>query len=124
MPASSVLLVEDDEDFAALVARGLERAGFRVHACGDAEAALELADDIKVDVALVDIGLPGADGYTLASALRARPDIEGLWVIAVTGRDTDADRKRAQSAGMDMFLTKPVDVDDLAEILRALPAPV
>jgi len=69
------------------------------------------------DVMLVDIGLPGMDGYDLARRVRSRPEARGVALIALTGYGQVEDRRRAQAAGFDLHLTKPVDPERLEKVL-------
>jgi CheY-like chemotaxis protein/anti-sigma regulatory factor (Ser/Thr protein kinase) len=112
-----VLVVEDNGDAREMLTALVELGGHMVQAAEDGLCALELAQSWKPDVALVDIGLPGIDGYELARRLRARPDRPRL--IAITGYGQHADRQRAADAGFDAHFVKPVDP---AQLLSALTA--
>jgi CheY-like chemotaxis protein len=102
-----VLIVEDNRDAAKALQIGLRLLGCEVDVAHDAVEALALVDEHVPAVALVDLGLPGMDGYELAARLRDRAPIA---VIAVTGSDRDADRARARDAGFVQYLIKPVDL--------------
>ena len=71
----------------------------------------------RPEVVLLDIGLPGMDGYEVASRLRADPQVESALIVALTGYGQEDDRQRALAAGFDHHLTKPVDLDALRELL-------
>ncbi|MEO7577792.1 MAG: response regulator, partial [Massilia sp.] len=93
--------------------------GHRIALAFDALSALAQANRNMPDAALLDIGLPGMDGYELAGLLRARPGGERLRIIAVTGYGQDSDRARALASGFDQHLSKPVDLAHLDELLQA-----
>ncbi|HET7292941.1 MAG TPA: hybrid sensor histidine kinase/response regulator, partial [Vicinamibacteria bacterium] len=108
-----VLIVEDNADARAVLKLLLEGAGHEVHEASDGPSGLEAARRLDVDVALVDLGLPGLDGYEVARQVRAvgRP----LRLIAVSGYSSDEHRAKAGAAGFDAFLAKPVTAEALAE---------
>jgi len=111
-----VMVVDDNEDAARALGEALEFQGHQVKVVFSAPDALALAAQFQPDVGLLDIGLPGMDGYELALRLRqqsARP----LRLIAVTGYGQDSDRQRAADAGFDHHLTKPVDLSRLEALL-------
>jgi PAS domain S-box-containing protein len=118
-----VLLVEDNRDAAESLTMLLELHGHRVRAVGDAGAALEAANAEPPDVALVDIGLPGIDGYELARRLRARDDRPVPLLVALTGYGLERDKELAAAAGFDAHLVKPVDLDELRRLLGTVTTP-
>jgi signal transduction histidine kinase len=111
-----VLLVEDNDDARVTLQRILQADGHLVSAARDARAGLEAAIAGSPTVAIVDIGLPGMDGYQFARAMRERLG-HGVRLIAVTGYGAEADRRRAMEAGFDAHLTKPVDIDRLLALI-------
>jgi len=115
-----VLVVDDNVDAAECIGVMLEMKGHQVEVVHDGFAAVETAKRDKPDVILLDIGLPGRDGYEVAQILRADPDFADTKIIAVTGYGKDEDRRRTKAAGMDHHLTKPVDPDHLDQLLRVL----
>lgn len=113
-----ILIVEDDELVAEAVARGLTLSGFAVDRTGSAESAESALRSETFDLAVVDIGLPGADGLTLVR--RLRNEGSGLPILVLTARDTLADKVRALDLGADDFLMKPFEQAELAARCRAL----
>ncbi len=87
-----VLLVDDNEDQTSTLQALLELTGYEVRAAGDGRAGLELAATFRPDVAILDIGLPDMDGYDLARAIRANPDLREMFLIAQTGWGQAGDR--------------------------------
>lgn len=115
-----VLVVEDDPVVAESMVVFLELEGYRVRSAGGAEAALELIDEFKPQVALIDIGLPGQDGYALAERIRQRPDCANLKLLAVSGYGHAEAVQRSRQAGFDQHLVKPVEPDMLCAILARI----
>jgi signal transduction histidine kinase len=116
-----VLVVEDHDDAREMLVHLLRLDGHEAHEARDGREALEAARRLRLDAALVDIGLPGLDGYEVARRLRAAPDTAGLLLVAVTGYGLPEDRDRSQVAGFDEHLVKPVTADALARALAARP---
>ena len=115
----NVLVVEDSDDARELVTMWLEMAGHKVESAGDGHSGLELALANRPDAALVDIGIPGMDGYELAKSLRAAETDYHVHLIAVTGYGRPEDKARALDAGFDAYLVKPVDGKMLQKALEA-----
>jgi len=113
-----VLVVDDNEDAAELLALGLEAAGHTVVTTLDAPRALAALETFTADVAILDIGLPGMDGYELASRIRAQRPHVGL--IALTGYGQPADRERTREAGFQIHLVKPTSVERVLDALASL----
>jgi signal transduction histidine kinase/CheY-like chemotaxis protein len=117
-----VLIVDDNTDAAAMLRVLLEGAGYEVRTAADGMAALEMLEGFVPDVALLDIGLPGMDGYELAGRLRADVRLAGLRLVALTGYGREPDRARAIAMHFDEHLVKPVESEKLLEVLAALVA--
>jgi PAS domain S-box-containing protein len=108
-----VLLVDDNEDARMLLADLLARFGHSVKAAADGPSALAVLEVFKPDVAILDIGLPGMDGYELAMRIREMPDHKQLRLFALTGYGQPRDVTHAKDAGFEVHLVKPIDVDRL-----------
>jgi CheY-like chemotaxis protein len=119
-PSRRVLVVEDNEDSREMLQMLLESAGHVVETSADGPSGLARLQAFKPDVALIDVGLPGLDGYALARMVRAQPDISGIRLVALTGYGQAEDRARALAAGFDRHVTKPVDPFVLEALVRAL----
>jgi len=117
-PGLKVMVVDDNEDAAQAVGEALELLGYEVHVMFGAPEALASEGRLRPDVCLLDIGLPGMDGYELAQRLRQQAGQRPLRLIAVTGYGQDSDRRRAAEAGFDNHFTKPVDLMTLDGLLR------
>ena len=112
-----VLVVEDSADARESLRMLLELAGHVVETSEDGPGGLAKLTVFRPDVALIDVGLPGIDGYTLARLARSRPETRGIRLVALTGYGRTEDQRRALAAGFDVHLTKPVDVPTLQSVL-------
>ena len=115
-----ILVVDDNVDAAETLAQLLRDVGYEVRTAPDGAAALALVDSFMPELAMVDIGLPGMDGYELARRLRADSRVPRLRLVALTGYGREPDRVRALQAQFDEHLVKPVAADRLLEVLRRL----
>ena len=113
-----VLVVDDNEDAALLVSELLQDAGYEVRAAFDPNAALDEVKTFEPDVAILDIGLPGMDGYALGSELRAR--LPHAQLIALTGYGQASDRQRSRDEGFAEHLVKPLDGTRLLAAVKAV----
>ena len=115
-----VLIVEDNDDARDMLRHLLTRTGHEVHEAADGLAGLYQVLALRPDAAVIDIGLPGLDGYEVARRIRADGDA-GVLLVAVTGYGQSGDRQRSTEAGFDAHLTKPVDPVALEALLVNLP---
>jgi CheY-like chemotaxis protein len=113
----SVLIVEDNDDARESLQLLLESLGHRVLSAPDGPRALALAEHQRPEVVLIDLGLPGLDGYAVARAFRASPSGKTLMLIAVTGYGQAEDRRRSKDAGFDAHLVKPVSENVLSTLI-------
>jgi PAS domain S-box-containing protein len=114
-----VLIVDDNRDAAESLSMLLELSGHEVRVAHLGSAALTLAQSLRPDIALLDIGMPDLSGYEVARALRLEPWATDLQLIALTGWGQDEDRRRALEAGFDYHLTKPIDLDQLQRLMAS-----
>jgi PAS domain S-box-containing protein len=117
-----VLVVDDNRDSAESLALLLRLFGNDVRTAHDGRQGLVVAETYRPDVVLLDIGLPGLNGYEVARQLRERPKLAGVVLVALTGFGTEEDRRQARAAGFDHHMVKPVDLDALQELLVSLGA--
>jgi CheY-like chemotaxis protein len=115
-----LLLVDDNQDAAETLAAVLRDMGYQVRTAADARSAIALFDEYAPELAVLDIGLPGMNGYELAEALHQQAGPRTPPLIALTGYGSPADRAKAMAAGFQERLVKPVDLDELAETIRRL----
>lgn len=119
--AQRILLVEDSPDVAESFAALLRMMGHKVQVAPNGDAGLEAARTFRPNVAFLDIGLPGMDGYELAQRLRSEY-ADTLPLVALTGYGQEEDRQRAREAGFDYHLLKPVRIEELEQVLNTLSA--
>jgi CheY-like chemotaxis protein len=112
-----VLVVDDNVDAAATLDLLLRSLGHETRVAHDGMKALEIAHQFRPEVILLDIGMPGLDGYEVARRLRAMNHGTSFRIVAVTGWGQDADRSKAKEAGFDLHLVKPVDLGVLSKVL-------
>jgi two-component system cell cycle response regulator DivK len=119
-----VLLVEDDYDNTALAQQVLSYHGATVHAAEDGRQALEILKTVTPTVMLVDLAMPGMDGWELLKQVRSNPEQAAIPMIAVTAHAMPESKARALASGFDGYITKPyslkVFVDDIRSLLENL----
>ena len=112
-----ILIVDDNRDGANSLAMMLRLLGTETSTAYDGLEGVEVAERVRPDVILLDIGLPKLNGYEACRRIRAQSWGKGITVIAVTGWGQDEDRRRSQNAGFDHHLVKPVDPNALTRVL-------
>jgi two-component system, cell cycle response regulator DivK len=120
---AKILLVEDNELNRDMLSRRLSRRGYLVVEATDGEAALALAASERPDLILMDMSLPGLDGWEATRRLKAAPATRPIPVIALTAHAMVADRERSLAAGCDDFDTKPVEIERLLGKIARLLSP-
>jgi CheY-like chemotaxis protein len=120
--ARHIVIIEDHADGRNSLHTLLSLLGHRVETAEDGPRGVELVLRSRPQVALIDLGLPGLDGFAVARKLRAELDGE-VYLVALTGFGQNEDRRKTQEAGFDAHLVKPVDVQELTRLLDALPWP-
>jgi CheY-like chemotaxis protein len=115
-----ILVVDDNRDSADSLAMLLRTSGAIAHTAYDGASALEAISYQQPDVVVLDLGMPGMDGYSVAEQIRRRPDNERVTLIALSGWGQEQDRLRSLAAGFDHHLTKPVDLNALQGLFSSL----
>jgi signal transduction histidine kinase/CheY-like chemotaxis protein len=123
-PSRRVLVVDDNRDAAQSLALLLGVAGHQTRICHDGPSCLEAAAEFRPEAVLLDIGLPGMDGYEVARRLRSHPATDRALLVALTGYGQADDLRRAREAGFNHHFVKPADLDALAALLASPGAPV
>lgn len=116
----TVLLVEDNEDNQIVYSTMLEHYAYRVVKVGNGEVAVQMAGDAHPDIIIMDISIPGIDGWTAIERIRADPATRGIPVVAVTAHALPEHQERARILGCDGYLTKPCEPRRLLEEVRRL----
>jgi PAS domain S-box-containing protein len=117
-----LLIVDDSKDSADTLAELMRIHGHEVHTAYEGATAVKLVTDLRPEVMLVDLGMPGVNGYEVCRKIRAQPGGEDVFLIAVTGWGRENDKTRTRDAGFDGHLVKPVDGGALAEMIASLPS--
>jgi signal transduction histidine kinase len=117
LPARRILIVDDSRDGGESLAMLLRVLGAEVALAHSGRNALESVETFKPDVVLLDIGMPGMDGYEVARRIRSNPANRHISLIALTGWGQDEDRKRSVAAGFNHHLVKPADIEQLRQLL-------
>lgn len=117
VPARRILVVDDNRDAARSLGMVLELLGHEVHLAFDGRTALKEAEAHCPEVIVLDIGLPGLDGYAVARQLRSQELTRNITLLALTGYAMEEDRRQALAAGFDHHLVKPVDTALLQKLL-------
>lgn len=120
-PTRRVFVVDDNEDSSRSLARLLRMNGHDVRIALDGPSALAELAEFTPDVVLLDIGLPGMDGFEVARAIRRMPGGDQVTLVALTGYGQDDDRRRSREAGFNQHMIKPIDFDALEAIFTSLP---
>jgi DNA-binding response OmpR family regulator len=116
-PGRRVLVVDDNLDSAETIALMAQLWGHDVRTAHDGQAALTTAADYRPEVVLLDIGLPGMDGFEVAKRLREQEWMAGVMLVAMTGYGQEEDRRRSREAGFDHHMVKPIDPGALEALL-------
>jgi CheY-like chemotaxis protein len=117
LPRRRILVVDDNLSNASSLDVLLRALGQEVHTAFDGLTGLEMVRQLQPDTVLLDIGLPGIDGYEVARRCRAEPALEHIRLVAMTGYGKEEDRQRSRQAGFSAHLVKPVNVEDLRLVL-------
>lgn len=114
----NILIVDDDKNIRKLMRAVLERSGYNVYTASDGKEALELTDNVKINLAVVDVMMPNMDGYEFTRTLRTLND--ELPVLMVSAKQLSEDRKQGFLAGIDDYMVKPVDLEEFLLHVKAL----
>jgi len=115
-----VLVVDDDDVIRQLISVNLELEGFEVSTAYDGQDCLDKVKDVDPVVVTLDIMMPRLDGWEAASRLRDDPDTAGIKVVLLSARAQEADLQRGSRLGVDAYLTKPFDPDEMIATVRRL----
>ena len=118
-----VLVVDDNQDAATTLALLLKLTGHEAHTRFDGSAGVEAAEDLRPQVIILDISMPGMDGYQACRFIREQPWGRPILLIALSGYGQEDDKRRSREAGFDAHLVKPVDLAALKGLLASVPHP-
>lgn len=118
--ARSVLLVDDEPNIALSLEFLMRRDGYEVRTASDGDAALQCVREKKPDLILLDVMMPGRDGYDVCQTLRADPDCAGIKIVVLTAKGGAIEGEKALALGADAFFSKPFGIEELSRRVRAL----
>ena len=122
-PGRRVLVVDDDDVIRQLIPVNLQLEGFEVFTAVDGQDCLDKVRDVNPDVVTLDVMMPRLDGWETASRLRADEALNGVRIVLLTARAQETDVRRGGRIGVDAYLTKPFDPDELISTVRRLAGP-
>jgi CheY-like chemotaxis protein len=115
-----ILVVDDNQDAADMLAHWLKQYGFETRAVYGGEQAIDLVEEFEPDMVLLDIGMPGLNGFETASRLRAKRTNVHLIVVALTGYSSVDAKEQAYASGFDLHICKPMTAEKLQELIALL----
>ena len=118
--AAKVLVVDDHDDTRRVMRWMLEQRGYRVTEASDGREVVAAALSERPDLIVMDLSMPGLDGFDAMRGVRGHQELSGIPAVAVTGRDTASSRDGAESAGFDCYLSKPIDYIRLGVVIEKL----
>lgn len=121
-PLGRVLVVDDDEVIRQLIAVNLQLEGFEVFTAVDGQDCLERVGEVAPDVITLDVMMPRLDGWVTAGRLREDPGTRHIRVVMITARAQEHDVRRGHEIGVDAYVTKPFDPNQLIQTVRKLAA--
>jgi CheY-like chemotaxis protein len=116
----TVLIVEDSDDARYFMRLALEQLGYIIVEAENGAKAIEVAERERPDIILMDLSLPIMDGLAATEKIRATGDLKGVPIIAVTAHQETDFREGAKAAGFDAYVTKPIDIDFLSDLINGL----
>ncbi len=119
-PAATILLVDDEPGILAALEFLAQKAGYRTLTAVNGEQGLALAEAHHPDVIVLDVMMPGLDGFQTAKRIRANPDLEDCRIVFLTAKSTTHDRFEGYDSGAEVYITKPFDNDDFLRTLEEL----
>ncbi|MBN9020554.1 MAG: response regulator [Rhizobiales bacterium] len=118
--APSILVAEDERNLVEALSFLMQRAGYDVHVARDGPATVEMARRLRPDLVLLDVMLPGLDGFAVVEALNSEPGGNRPRIVMLTAKGHEKDRRKAEALGVDDYVTKPFSNRDVVERVRSL----
>jgi len=118
--AARILVVDDEPEITEIIEAFLDNAGYQVRVLNKAQEAIENAQEFKPDLILLDIMMPGTDGYTVCNQIKENAGLKNTPVIFLTGKDSKDDQGKSFQVGGDMYIKKPFSCERLLEIVNVV----
>jgi CheY-like chemotaxis protein len=115
-----ILVVDDTVDNLVIISLHLQQSGYRVVTAGDGEEGVKVAALANPDLILMDLSMPGLDGLGASRKIREHPSLRPVPIVAVTAFNTEGFKRAAHDAGIDGYITKPIDFERLNDLIRSL----
>ena len=116
--AQRILVIDDEPEITDIIETYFENIGYKVETANGGQEGLKIARDFKPNLVLLDIMMPNTTGYDVCNEIKHMPELSGVPVMFLTGRDTREDSGRSFQAGGDMFVKKPFSCERLAELVK------
>lgn len=120
MEEKTVLLVEDEDNIALALEHLIERQGYRLSRVADGDAAMAAIAEVRPDLVVLDVMLPGSSGYEVCQSIRRDSSLSGIKILMMTARGGEVERRKGLALGADAFLTKPFATSDLTDQINDL----
>lgn len=120
MEEKTVLLVEDEDNIALALKHLIERQGYRLSRVADGDAAMAAIAEVRPDLVVLDVMLPGSSGYEVCQSIRRDSALSGIKILMMTARGGEVERRKGLALGADAFLTKPFATSDLTDQINDL----
>lgn len=120
MEEKTVLLVEDEDNIALALEHLIERQGYRLSRVADGDAAMAAISEVRPDLVVLDVMLPGSSGYEVCQSIRRDSSLSGIKILMMTARGGEVERRKGLALGADAFLTKPFATSDLTDQINDL----
>ncbi|MBI4260258.1 MAG: response regulator [Actinobacteria bacterium] len=120
---ASVLVVDDEPDLSWVLSFNLEVEGYRTFVAADGRTALEAVREHRPTLIILDVMMPVMDGWSVLEELRELPDAERPLTVVISARTSPADRDRAEELGVDAYIPKPFELDEVIAVVRSLAPP-
>lgn len=117
---ATILIIDDDPDALSILETFLEARGHSARGVGSGEEGLALLEELEPDMVILDVMMPGLDGWEVARRIRRSPRHADVSILMLTARDSREDRREGEEAGADRYLVKPVGLDTLGDEIDAL----
>lgn len=120
MEEKTVLLVEDEDNIALALEHLIARQGYRLSRVADGDAAMAAIAEVRPDLVVLDVMLPGSSGYEVCQSIRRDSSLSGIKILMMTARGGEVERRKGLALGADAFLTKPFATSDLTDQINDL----